>query len=309
MLSILIVVLPVFIVIAFGYLAVWRGYFTDIAVDGLMKFSQNFAIPSLLFTAISTLDLKQNFDFPLLLSFYSGVVVAFIAGLLGARFLFSRSWEDSVAIGFCCLFSNSLLLGLPVAERAYGPDALLGNYAIIAIHAPFGYMLGITAMELARAQGTPLRHLPAKVAKSMFSNALVIAIGIGFVVNLGGIPMPSVLTEAIGLIARAALPAALFGLGGVLYRYRPEGDLRTILYVCAMSLAVHPITVWFLGSATGLSTDAFRSAVLTASVAPGINAYLFANMYGTAKRVAASAVLIGTVLSVFTTAIWISILP
>jgi len=308
-LSILTVVLPVFIVIGFGYLAVWREYFTDMAVDGLMKFAQNFAIPCLLFGAISTLDLQQNFDVPLLFSFYSGVVAAFIAGLLGARFFFSRSWEDSVAIGFCCLFSNTLLLGLPITERAYGPDALLGNYAIIAIHAPFGYLLGITAMELARAKGTALRHLPAKVTKAMFSNALVLAIGLGFVVNLGGIPLPAVLTDAIGLMARAALPAALFGLGGVLYRYRPEGDLRTILFICVISLGLHPIIVWTLGSATGLSTEAFRSAVLTASVAPGINAYVFANMYGTAKRVAASAVLIGTVLSVLTTAIWIGILP
>jgi len=308
-LSILTVVLPVFIIIGCGYLAVWRGYFTDIAVDGLMKFAQNFAIPCLLFGAISTLDLQQNFDVPLLFSFYSGVVAAFVAGLLGARFFFSRSWEDSVAIGFCCLFSNTLLLGLPITERAYGPDALLGNYAIIAIHSPFGYMLGITAMELARAKGTALRYLPAKVAKAMFSNALVLAIGLGFIVNLGDIPLPAVLTDAIGLMAQAALPAALFGLGGVLYRYRPEGDLRTIMFVCVISLGLHPIIVWTLGSATGLSTEAFRSAILTSSVAPGISAYVFANMYGTAKRVAASAVLVGTVLSVLTTAIWISVLP
>ena len=309
MLNILTVVLPVFFVIGFGYLAVWRGYFTDIAVDGLMKFAQNFAIPCLLFGAISTLDLQQNFDVPLLFSFYSGVVAAFVAGLLGARYLFSRSWEDSVAIAFCCLFSNTLLLGLPITERAYGPDALLGNYAIITLHAPFGYLLGITAMEFARAKDAAVRHLPAKVAKAMFSNAMVLAIGLGFVVNFGGIPLPAVFTDAISLMARAALPAALFGLGGVLFRYRPEGDLRTIMFVCVISLGLHPIIVWTLGSATGLSTEAFRSAVLTASVAPGINAYVFANMYGTAKRVAASAVLVGTVFSILTTAIWISILP
>ncbi len=307
--DILNIVLPVFIVLAFGYLAVWRGLFSDGAVDGLMKFAQNFAIPCLLFRAISTLDLQQNFNAPLLASFYSGVVAAFIAGLLGARFLFGRSWEDSVAIAFCCLFSNTLLLGLPITERAYGADALLGNYTIIAFHAPFGYALGITAMELARAQGTPLRHLPAKVGKAMFSNALVLGIALGFIVNLGGIPLPSVFTDAVDLMARAALPAALFGLGGVLYRYRPEGDMRTIIFVCAVSLGLHPAIVWTLGSASDLSTDAFRSAVLTASVAPGVNAYVFANMYGAAKRVAASSVLVGTGLSIITTALWLGVLP
>ncbi len=56
------VILPVFIVIGFGYVAIWSGYFTDAAVDGLMKFTQGFAIPCLLFRAISTLDLGQSFD-------------------------------------------------------------------------------------------------------------------------------------------------------------------------------------------------------------------------------------------------------
>ncbi len=303
------IVLPVFIVMGFGYLAVWRGLFADSAVDGLMKFAQNFAIPCLLFRAISTLDLQQNFDLPLLFSFYSGVVGAFAVGLLGARYLFGRPWEDCVAISFCCLFSNTLLLGLPITERAYGADALLGNYAIIAFHAPFGYALGITAMELVRAQGTPLRHIPVKVGKAMFSNALVLGIALGFVVNLGHIPLPVVFTDAVDLMVRAALPAALFGLGGVLYRYRPEGDMRTILFVCAVSLGLHPAIVWTLGSASDLSTEAFRSAVLTASVAPGINAYVFANMYGVAKRVAASAVLVGTGLSILTTALWLGVLP
>ena len=303
------IILPVFIVMGFGYLAVWRRLFTDNAVDGLMKFAQNFAIPCLLFRAISTLNLQQNFDLPLLLSFYSGVVGAFAIGLLGARFLFGRPWEDCVAISFCCLFSNTLLLGLPITERAYGANALLGNYTIIAFHAPFGYALGITAMELVRAQGTPLRHIPLKIGKAMFSNALVLGIALGFIVNLGQIPLPVVFTDALDLMVRGALPVALFGLGGVLYRYRPEGDMRTILFVCLISLGLHPTIVWTLGSFNDLSEDAFRSAVLTASVAPGINAYVFANMYGVAKRVAASAVLVGTGLSIMTTAFWLGILP
>lgn len=293
----------------FGYLAVWRGLFSEAAVDGLMVFVQKFAIPFLLFRAISTLDLGQNFDLPLLLGFYAGVVGAFILGLVGARWIFKRSWEDSVAIAFCCLFSNTLLLGLPITERAFGPDALVGNYAIIAIHAPFGYMLGITAMELARAQGKPLRHLPAKVGKAMFSNALVLGIGLGFIVNLGRIPQPDVFTDAVDLMARTALPAALFGLGGVLYRYRPDGDIRTVLYVCAVSLLVHPAIMWGLGNAQNLTDAEMRSGILTAAAAPGVNAYVFANMYGTAKRVAASSVLIGTGLAIVSIAFWLSVLP
>jgi len=303
------VILPVFLVLGFGYLAVWRGLFSEAGVDGLMKFTQSFAIPCLLFRAISTLDLGQSFDLALLGSFYAGALAGFLAGLLGGRFLFRRSWEDSVAIGFCGLFSNSLLLGLPITERAYGTDALTANYAIIALHSPFCYGIGITVMEIVRARGKPVAHLPGTVLKAMFSNGLIIGITLGFIVNLSGLPMPTILTDAIDLMVRAALPAALFGLGGVLYRYRPEGDMRVILYVCAISLVLHPAIVWGLGQANGLSRDAFRSAILTAAMAPGVNTYVFANMYGAARRVAASGVLIGTALSMGSVWVWLTLLP
>jgi hypothetical protein len=274
-----------------------------------MKFTQGFAIPCLLFRAISTLDLGQNFDLALMGSYYTAAFACFLVGMLGARSIFGRDWEDSVAIGFCCLFANSLLLGLPITERAYGVSALEANYAIIAIHSPFCYAVGITAMEIARNRGGSIATLPGKVLNAMFHNALIVGISLGFVVNLGGIPMPVVLTDALDLMVRAALPAALFGLGGVLYRYRPEGDMRTIMFVVAVSLILQPLLVWGLAKANNLSDAALRSAILTAAMAPGINAYVFANMYGKARRVAASSVLMATGLSILTVWLWLAVLP
>lgn len=303
------VILPVFLVIGFGFTAVWRGFFSEAGVDSLMDFTQKFAIPCLLFRAIATLDLDQNFDLALLASFYVGAFFSFIIAFFGARLLFKRDWEDAVAIGFCGLFSNSVLLGLPITERAYGVDALTSNYTIIAIHSPFCYGVGITAMEIARNRGNTLRKLPRKVLTAMFSNALILGIALGFAANVFSLPIPGVLWDAIDLMISAALPAALFGLGGVLYRYRPEGDMRTILFVVSLSLVVHPMIVWVIGSYNELRVDAFRSAILTASMAPGINTYVFANMYGRAKRVAASSVLLGTALSILTIWVWLTLLP
>lgn len=303
------VILPVFLLIGAGYLAVWRRALSGDAVGHLMSFAQNFAIPCLLFRAIWTLDLHQSFDWRLLLSFYTGALACFALGALAARHLFGRSTEDAIAIGFACLFSNSLLLGLPITERAYGSDALAANYAIIAIHAPFCYGVGITAMELARARGGSVRSLVGRVVKAVFSNALIFAILLGFALNIAGIGLPGVVTDALDMLIRAALPVALFALGGLLVQYRPEGDLRVILMVCVLALLLHPAIVWVLGTGFGLPRDAFRSAVLTSAMAPGVNAYLFAFMYGRAMRVNASAVLLATGLSIFTVWFWLAVLP
>lgn len=313
MAALLDVILPVFLLIGFGYGAALAGVFGPERVDGLMAFAQNFAIPCLLFRAISTLDLGRNYDPGLMVSFYAGATVCFALGIFLARILFKRSWEDAVAIGFCCLFSNSLLLGLPITERAYGAGALEANYAIVSVHSIFCYGLGITVMEIVRARGAAgavkgAGALVVKVISAMFRNALIVGLALGFAVNITGTHVPAALGEALDLMARAALPAALFGLGGVLYRYRPSGSLGAIAMVVAISLLLHPAITLTLGRANALSQTELRSAVLTAAMAPGINGYIFANMYGRAKRVAASAVLIGTAVSIFTVSYWLSIL-
>jgi malonate transporter and related proteins len=306
------VILPVFLVIGFGYAAARTGLFGSTAVDGLMRFAQNFAVPCLLFRSIATLDLAATFDARLFLAFYIGVFACFAAGFLGARLIFRRPLTDCVAIGFVAFFSNSLLLGLPITERAYGTAALAGNYAIISIHSPLLYAFGITLMELIRSHG--LGHSPQKlglqVLRAVFSNPLVLGITAGFAVNLSGLPQPGAVMAAVDMMARAAIPAALFGLGGALVRYRPEGDVKTIAMVVTISLLLHPAITWTLGRfAFALSTDQMRSAVMTAAMAPGVNAYLFADFYGAARRVAASSVLVATAVSILTVWFWLHVLP
>ncbi|MGB2201618.1 MAG: AEC family transporter [Pseudooceanicola atlanticus] len=309
--SLITVILPVFLLIGAGYLATRGGAFPQVAVDGLMKFTQSYAFPCLLFRAVSGFDIGEEFHAPLLLSYYVSATLCFIIGALAAWLVFKRPAEDCVVIGFCCLFSNTLMLGIPITERAFGADALEANFAIIAMHAPFCYTLGIAVMETVRARGNgfnPLK-IAAQIARQMIRNPLVIALILGFAVNIGGIPLPLPLTDAVDMMVAASVPAALFAVGGVLVQYKIEGDWRVVIVICIITLLIHPALVWMFGSYAGLDRDAFRSALITAAVAPGINTYVFANIYDRAKRVAASSVLVTTAAALFTVWFWLSILP
>jgi len=307
--SLLDVIIPVFLIIGFGYCTVWIKLFSIDTIDGLMKFTQNFAIPVLLFNAISKVDLVNIFNLNLFFSFYIGATAGFILGFLGSHYIFNRPLEDSVAIGFCCLFSNSVMLGLPITERAYGDNALQHNFAIVSIHAPFCYFLGITVMELIKSTEKSVSGKSVIILKAMFSNALVIGIVLGFLVNIFGVNLTKSIQASVDMITGVALPAALFGMGGILYQYRPEGDAGPIIMICAVSLIIHPAIVWGFGHQLNLTDAQMRSAVITAAMAPGINTYVFANMYGTAKRVASTGVLLSTALSIGTVWVWLSLLP
>lgn len=167
------VVLPVFLVLGFGYVAAAANLFSEDHIDGLMKFAQNFAIPCLLFRAVSSLDLGGDLNFAMLAAFYGGVLAGFAGGLLGGRYLFGRPWEDSVAFGFTGMFSNTVLLGLPISERAYGAGNLDFNFMIIAFHAPFCYAVGMTVMEVLRNRGAsrprPRAGSPGRCSRTRWS--------------------------------------------------------------------------------------------------------------------------------------------
>lgn len=302
------IIAPIFLVIAVGYAAVYRKLLTDDMVDGLMKFALLFAIPCLLFNATSTMDLGTAYDWRLMLAFYGGATISFILASLIARKVFSRPPGEAVAVGFGGLFSNLVLIGLPISERAWGHEQITPIYAIVSLHAPYCYLIGITTMELLRSDGRSLFDTAQVVVKAMFRNSLMIGIGLGFMVNFSGITLPETITDATALLARAALPAALFGLGGILVRYKMADSLAEAGSISIVSLFVHPTLAWAICQLLGVEDHLMRMVVLVAAMAPGLNAYLFATLYQRGQGTAASLVLLATVMSVFTVSFWLWLL-
>ena len=304
------VVLPVFLVIAAGYVATRSGYFKATYVDGLMMFTQGLAIPLLLFRATMTLDLDAALNPGMLAAFYIGAFASFGLGIAGARYFFNRRPGEAVVIGFGAFYSNTVLLGLAITARAYGPDALAPNFAIIAFHAPICYGFGITVMEFARADGQSLAATSRLVAKALFKNALMLGIMAGFAANFMQIKLPEPVEGALDMMIQAALPAAIFGLGGVLVRYKIRNKLPQVALIAVLSLIVHPAISYLLATQVfDLSDAMLRSVVVMSAMAPGVNAYLFSVTYGRATGVMSSAVLLCTILSIFTATFWLALLP
>ncbi|MCG6888926.1 MAG: AEC family transporter [Gammaproteobacteria bacterium] len=302
------IVAPVFIVVAAGYAAVKGRIFTDEHVDQLMRFAIQFAIPCLLFRATSTIDLAVAFDWRLLLSYYAAAIGSFALAYLIVRKLFKRRPGEAVGIAFGALFSNLVLLGLPISERAWGVEGMAPSFALVSLNAPICYLVGITTMELLRADGRSALDTSRVVVNAIFRNSLMIGIALGFLVNFSGLTLPIPLIGAIDLLARASLPVALFALGGLLTRYRLSRSLGEAGVISLLSLIIQPALTWLLAWQLQLPDATTRSIVLMSAAAPGLNAYLFAAMYNRGQDSAASSVLLSTLLSVFTISGWLILL-
>lgn len=309
MFGVLQAVAPAFLLIGFGYFIVYRKYMSDGGIDALMYFAQTFCIPVLLFNAVAKLDLTAVFEWNLMLSYYIPATIVFIAGMAAAHFIFGRTAGASVPIAFTGLFSNMVLIGFSVSERAYGTESMQTNYALASVHVPFCYLIGISVIEALRADGRGVRDTAKTIARAIFKNAIAIGLILGFVANFTGLVFPFAVQAALDMMIDAALPVALVGLGGVLVRYSLRNNLGEVAALGAIKLVLFPALAYIFATYVfDVSTMVRNSIVIVAAMPPGINTYIFANLYNRGKATAASAVVILTAVSVLTVSTWLLIL-
>jgi len=305
MLEIFANILPVFIIVAIGYGAVKSGYLSSEIATSLNSVTIRLAVPVLLFRSMYNLDFEETFNLPLLFSFYIGAVASFILSGLIARYFFHRKPGEAVAIGFCAVFSNTVLLGIPIIGRTMGSDALPLMFGIIAFHAPSLYAMGITTMEFARRDGRSLFQTLTFSIKSVFANPLMIGILLGVMVNLMSVQLPTVLEASIDMIARAAIPLALIGIGAAITGYQLNSRASETITVSLITLVFHPALVFLISYYLfELPMKYVQIAVILAAMPPGLNIYIFAVMYKRAVSLSASTIIVATISSIFTISGW-----
>jgi predicted permease len=289
----------------------WRLY-PKAGVGALVAFVNNFATPCLLFEAMATSDFSSVFNPAIILPFYAGAVVSLVAGSLIALKWFGTRPGESISSGFSAMFTNTVLVGIPVVSRAYGEQALPTVFSIIAFHAPVLITVGMLVMELVRRDGAPIYRALWNAAVRIVSNPLLWGVVLGALVNvsnIGFIVMSEPVVAYLDMMSAAVVPAALFGLGGALNEYRFAENWLQALVMSLLKLISQPLITWaIMIPILHIPMEIARYAILLAAMPAGINVYVFATYYNRGVNVAANTVLISTVLSAVTVAAWLYLL-
>jgi malonate transporter len=303
------VVAPVFGLIAIGYLSVRYRLYPAAGVKGLIAFVNNFCTPCLLFQSMLNADFSTAFNPAILVPFYIGSFFSLLIGSLIAFRLFGNRPGESICSGFAACFTNSVLVGFPLIQRAYGDDAMPVIFSIIGLHAPLLITAATIAIELVRRDARPMSEVARTILVRVVQNPLLWGIALGLSFNFAGVHLAEPLTAGVAMLAGAVMPAALFGLGGALNEYRLADNWGQALAMSGLKLIIHPTIAWLLMvPLLGVDPHIARYAVLLAAMPTGINAYVFATFYNRGVSVSANTVLLTTVLSMFTISFWLLML-
>jgi malonate transporter len=286
---------------ALGYAATFTAVFGRDAANALASFVFYFAIPVMMFRNMAATALPETIAWGYLLSYFLGVAVVFGIGMATARLAFRGSFERQAIIGFGSAFGNSVLLGIPLVLTAFGDQASLPLFLLLAFHSSVLFTAITVIIEAGRGGGEALRAVPLRALEGLLGNPILwgMAGGIGF--SLLGLRLPDAIDRWALLLAGAAVPCALFSVGASLRAYRIVGALQPALVMVALKLALHPLAVWLLATLVFDVPPLWAKVVtLIAALPVGVNVYVFATRYDAGQAESAAAIVISNILSVVT---------
>jgi predicted permease len=292
---------PVFGILLLGFLAVKLRWLEESGVKGLVFFVFNIALPLLLFRSLATTRLPDDIQWSFIFSFYGGSFTCFGIGVALGRWTFGRTLDHQAIFGMSAGFSNTVLLGIPIILTAYGPEATLPIFLLIAFHGPTLMPLTTALIQISRGSEVSAGGQARLVALELLRNPIIMGLLAGLVANLSGFVLPVGLDRSVELMGSSAVPCALFAMGASLAAYPLFGDVAPAVLLAAVKLLLHPILVWILAVPVfGLEGIWVPVAVTMAAMPSGVNAYLFGARYNAAPGVAARTILLSTLFSLAT---------
>jgi predicted permease len=304
------IVAPVFALIAAGYAAVLFRFVSESAHKGISEFAFSIAIPALLFRTIVVSEFPDVSPYRMWAAFYGALAITWIAALAVSALLRERreDREDGVVFAIGSVYGNIVMLGIPLTLSALGNEAAGPMALILSVNTPLLWLCGILQMELVSRKRTGsalsvIRPVLADLAR----NPLMLGIGFGVVWRFTGLGLNPVADRTIELLAQAGTPAALIALGINLFRFEVKGEMLSVVVMSALKLLAMPAAAFLLAKLLNLPPVAAGVVVLFAAMPTGANAYIFAVQYRRLVNPVSGAVALGTLLAAVTLPVVVAI--
>lgn len=300
LLTILSITTPIFLLIALGFAAVRGGMLSRHDMRGLGAFVINFALPALLFKAMSQRALVEAIDLRLFAAYASGSILAAALGLTYICLIQKRSLRSGALVAMGMSMSNSAFIGFPIAHQLIGKEAgpMLAIYA--SVESMIMMPLLFTLAELGENGNSHWAKVTGGILIRLLKNPLIVSIIAGVAVAFSGLDMPVPLARAVDMLSSASAPVALFCIGGTLAGLSLKEMSRDIGFIVAGKLILHPLSVFAVIFLLPFGSPALRTAALINAGMPMLSIYpILAQKYGK-EGICAAALVLATVLSFFT---------
>jgi predicted permease len=308
MIDVINLALPFFGLIAIGFVCGRVRQIPDNALAWMDFFIVYVALPALFYLILAQTPLEKLSQVDFILATTMATFWAFgMSFIIGMAMRHGNVAESTIA-GLAGGYGNIGYMGPGLALATLGQQAAVPVALIFCFDNVLLFTLVPFLMALGRPQRIGVGEIFVEVVKRVAGHPLIIASALGILSAALNFQPPVALARLMQFLQNAAAPCALFALG-VTVALRPLKAIPwEIPFLISVKLIVHPLLVylllWLLGPFDPIWVN---TAVLMAALPPALNVFVFARQYDAWVEQASSAVLIGTLVSVFTltTVMWL----
>lgn len=298
------VALPIFIIMVTGFILKEKNIIADNFIKAANFIIFYIALPIKLFSNVLTSNVAENFDlaFILFITIFTILSVIFI-WIIARLFLNEKSKMGAFIHG--SFRGNFIYVGLSLLENVTGT---IGTVAplIIAFIVPLYNILAVLVLTLNNGARKARNNISNSLT-SMLKNPFIISIFLGIIGSLIGLKMPNIINNTVQYFSMLVTPLALITIGATFSLEQIFENILPSLLASGVKLVLLPLVMVFMAAIFGFSNyELFLVYILFGVPSATVSYIMTATMNGD-QELAASIVMMTTLLSVLSMTVFIFI--
>lgn len=291
--------LPVVLLIFIGFVAGKAKLVRGESVRDLSNLVFLVLTQALLFRTMSSVHIEQ-LDFKPVLQYFLVAGSLFVAML----WVYGRNSRAAV-LALASIFSNTLMIGVPLIGLAYGQEGQVLLFTLISLHALVLLSAATLVLELQVAheqaanagQRRPLWRTVASAIRNAIIHPVPLPILVGLVYAQTGWGLHPVVDRPLALLGQAFGPVALV-LVGITLAHTPIGrQWGLALRLAWVKTVLHPMLMLAAGWLLGLRGLHLAVMTVAAALPIGANVFLFSQRYRKEEDAVTAGVAVSTAMA------------
>ena len=284
--------IPIIVLIVLGFVLRRTKFLPEGAWRGIEKLTYFVLFPALLVRTIG----NQSLDGIPWLSMLLVVVVTLMTSvvlLISLRKLLTDSNATFTSIFQGGVRFNTYIT-LAIVQGLYGEQGL----AMASVAAGFMIVLvNLCCITAFVFWGEASNHNVFSIVKEVFSNPLIVACAIGWLLSLSGIGVHFIVGDILQVVGQAALPFGLLAVGAALNLKGINGHYSAITYSSIVQFGLKPFLTAAVVSFTGLTGIAAVVLIIAFMTPTAPSGYILARQLGGDTEAMASIITVQTLLA------------
>jgi predicted permease len=297
-------IIPVFVVIALGWLLRIRGLLPLGLMGALNRMVYYLALPALIFREIAGASASVQINPRLLVGTLTPLpIISFLAFLATKPISVS-----SRAIGTFIQSSshgNLGYIGLAVVYYYLGREGFTTATILAGFLMLLQNIISVVVLQIFSQGAHGSRTLYS--IKKVLGNPVILAAMGGMFFSIAGVGLPEILSRSLGIVGNMALPLALIVIGGSLSFELIRSHLGSALAASLFKVLLMPAMGWVIYHSLGVGVAEFLPGLILLASPTASIAYVMAVEMGGCPELASASISIGTLASLITYVGWLSL--